>query len=92
MKNMHSSMRTPDPSIKTNLRGAVEGGDSIAIVLGVLQKLKEVVSGDNSGGDVASSYHGCSWNEVNRTIIRGRSIYEIFSAADAMADGAFATS
>lgn len=64
MKNMHSSMRTSEPT-KNNLRGAVEGGDGIAIVLGVLQKLEEVVSGDNSGGDVASSYHGCSWNEVN---------------------------
>mmetsp|Transcript_20053 Transcript_20053/g.33164 ORF Transcript_20053/g.33164 Transcript_20053/m.33164 type:complete len:312 (+) Transcript_20053:308-1243(+) len=41
--------------------GAVEGGDGISIVLGVLQKLEEVVSGDNSRGDVASSYHGCSW-------------------------------
>jgi hypothetical protein len=70
MKNMHSSDENPRTNPK-NLRGAVEGGDGIAIVLGVLKKLKEVVSGDNSGGDVASSYHGCSWNGVT---IRGRSI------------------
>ena len=43
-----------------NLRSAVEGGDGVAIVLGVLQKLEEVVSGDNSGRDVAGSDHGCS--------------------------------
>ena len=43
-----------------NLRGAVEGGDGVAVVLGVLQKLEEVVSGDNTGRDVAGSNHGCS--------------------------------
>jgi hypothetical protein len=52
-----------EPNTKSNLRGTVEGGDGIAIVLGVLKKLKEVVSGDNSGGDVAGGYHGCCWME-----------------------------
>ena len=54
-------MGTPTQHTKKfNSRGAVEGGDGVAIVLGVLQKLEKVVSGDNSGRDVAGSDHGCS--------------------------------
>lgn len=61
-----------------NLRGAVEGGDGVAIVLGVLQKLEEVVSGDNSGRDVAGSNHGCScWIRLREQLVE-EELWQIF--------------
>jgi len=37
--------------------GAVEGGDGIAVILGVLQELGNIVASDNTNGDVAGSDH-----------------------------------
>ena len=60
MKNMFFGWEPQRNAKIHNLRGAVEGGDGVAIVLGMLQKLEKVVSGENSGRDVAGSDHGCS--------------------------------
>ena len=60
MKNMFFGWEPQRNAKIHNLRGAVEGGDGVAIVLGMLQKLEKVVSGDNSGRDVAGSGHGCT--------------------------------
>ena len=62
-----------------NLRGAVEGRDGVAIVLGVLQKLEEVVSGGNSRRDVAGSNHGCScwiwwWKQLAEELFMAKSL------------------
>ena len=61
-----------------NLRGAVEGGDGVAIVLGVLQKLEEVVSSDNSGRDVAGSNHGCSCLDPVGQLAAEEELWQIF--------------
>jgi len=38
-------------------RGAVESRDSVAIILGVLEKLCYIISGDNTDGNVAGGDH-----------------------------------
>lgn len=37
--------------------GAVKGRDGISVVLGMLQKLLNIVSGNDTGGDVAGGNH-----------------------------------
>ncbi len=37
--------------------GAVESGDSIAIILGMLEKLHHIVSSDDTNGNVAGGNH-----------------------------------
>ncbi len=37
--------------------GAVEGGDSVAIILSVLEKLHHIISGDDTNGNVAGGDH-----------------------------------
>lgn len=37
--------------------GAVESGDSVAIVLSMLEKLHHIISGDDTNGNVAGGNH-----------------------------------
>jgi hypothetical protein len=40
-----------------NSPGAVESGDGVAIILGMLEKLHHIVSGDNTDGNVTGGNH-----------------------------------
>lgn len=52
MLNGNSSYSFIQPS-----PGAVESGDSIAIILGMLEKLHHIVSSDDTNGNVAGGNH-----------------------------------
>lgn len=43
----------------SNSRGAVEGRNGIAVVLGMREELEEIISSDDTGGDVARGNHCC---------------------------------
>ena len=40
-----------------NSRGAVEGGDGVTVVLGMLEEFDNIISGDNTDGNIAGSDH-----------------------------------
>ena len=52
--------------------GAVEGGDGIPVLFRVLEELDNIVSGDNTNGNIAGSNHfGRRMNYFSRTILWG---------------------
>ena len=40
-----------------NSRGAVESGDGVTVVLGMLEEFDNIISGDNTDGNIAGSDH-----------------------------------
>ena len=44
------------PNDPANAPGAVEGGDGISVVLSVLEELDNIVSGDNTNGNIAGRH------------------------------------